>query len=87
MEISFARTATKHRVPRSESLRVLRLAEGWMEAPGPRDSRWCSRRRLYVGEDSQGRWLEVIAVELDDRNLKIIHAMPLRRKTRDDWFQ
>lgn len=38
------------------------------------------RKLIYVGDDQEGMPLEVIAVELRSGELKIIHAMQLRKK-------
>jgi hypothetical protein len=35
---------------------------------------------VYLGDDSKGEALEVMAVELDDERLLVIHAMPLRER-------
>jgi hypothetical protein len=37
-------------------------------------------RLLYLGDDQDGVALEVMAVELQDGGLSVIHAMPLRKK-------
>jgi hypothetical protein len=35
---------------------------------------------VYLGDDQDGRPLEVIAVELESGELLVIHSMPLRTK-------
>ena len=35
-------------------------------------------RLVFLGDDEDGLALEVMAVELDDDSLFVIHAMPLR---------
>lgn len=42
-------------------------------------------RLLYLGDDQDGVALEVIAVELDNGALYVIHAMPLREKYRREY--
>lgn len=37
-------------------------------------------RLLYLGDDEEGIPLEVMAVELEDGSLYVIHAMKLRKK-------
>ena len=37
-------------------------------------------RLLYLGDDANGVALEVMAIELDDNSLLVIHAMPLRER-------
>jgi hypothetical protein len=40
---------------------------------------------VFLGPDKRGVPLEVIAVELADGDLLVIHAMKLRRKYLDDY--
>jgi hypothetical protein len=35
---------------------------------------------VYLGEDAQGQVLEVMAVEVENHEMLVIHAMPLRNK-------
>jgi hypothetical protein len=42
-------------------------------------------RLLYLGDDEEGVTLEVMAVELEDGALFVIHAMPLRKKYRAEY--
>lgn len=42
-------------------------------------------RLLYLGDDAEGVALEVMAVELDDGSLLVIHAMRLRAKYREQY--
>jgi hypothetical protein len=42
-------------------------------------------RILYLGPDQGGVPLEVVAIELADDDLLVIHAMPLRRVYRADY--
>ena len=37
-------------------------------------------RLLYLGDDESGVALEVMAVELEDGGLLVIHVMPLRKR-------
>ena len=48
--------------------------------PGQEDD-----RLLYLGDDEEGVTLEVMAVELEDGALFVIHAMPLRKKYRAEY--
>lgn len=45
--------------------------------PTGRDKRW-----IFLGEDREGVALEVIAVENDEANLLVIHAMEMRPRYR-----
>jgi hypothetical protein len=35
---------------------------------------------VYLGEDAHGQVLEVMAVEVENHEMLVIHAMPLRDK-------
>ena len=85
MKISFARSATKHRVSRVAAAHVILRADRWIEEPPPSDGEHRSVRRLYVGRDPAGRLLEVMAVERDDGSVLIIHAMSIRSRTLKKW--
>jgi hypothetical protein len=81
--LRWARSATRHRISRARSRYVieqcsLRFRE---EAPsgGPGSS---DPRFAFLGDDADGVALEVLAVELEDESLLVIHAMQLRRRYR-----
>ena len=38
---------------------------------------------LFVGDDSEGNALEIVAVRMADGQLRIIHAMPMRGSYQD----
>jgi len=42
-------------------------------------------RLLYLGDDVDGVPLEVMAVELDNRDLFVIHVMPLRDRYSEQY--
>jgi hypothetical protein len=78
VEIRWARSATRHRIARRRSRFVIEHSGLWFRippAPGEDDE-----RLLYLGDDEDGVALEVMAVELRDGALFVIHAMPLRKK-------
>lgn len=73
--ISWARSATRHRVPRAQTLFAIQHAGVcfmfWAGAKG--------RSRLYFfGDDEAEQPLEIVAVEQEDGGLFVIHSMPLR---------
>ena len=78
-EISFARSATKHRISRERSLYVIehcgfQLVERcWNRAESGLD-----RRVTFLGDDIEGVALEVTAAERDEEHFLVIHAMNLR---------
>jgi len=64
--VLFARSATKHRIPKDSSRHVVAHYRVRFEEPPPAGgpaSR--SARFVYLGEDAQGCALEVMAVELE----------------------
>jgi hypothetical protein len=42
-------------------------------------------RLVFLGDDAQGKPLEVMAIELPDGGLLVIHAMSLRSKYRQRY--
>lgn len=44
-----------------------------------------SPRLVFLGDDADGIALEVMAVELDDGSLLVIHAMALRDRYREQY--
>lgn len=81
MRIRWTRAARKHRIARSLVQYVIehcglvfRLASPAVSAATATD------RLLYLGDDSTGVPLEVMAVELGQDEVLVIHAMPMRSK-------
>jgi hypothetical protein len=79
--VRFARSATKHRVSR-ESIRYVIAQCGlrFKESPPEEDAEVHDPRLVYLGDDAEGHQLEVIAVEVSEGDLLVIHAMALRDK-------
>jgi hypothetical protein len=81
--LRWTRSATRHRISRARSryviehcsLRFREEAPSW--AFGRSDPRFA-----FLGDDADGVALEVLAVELEDESLLVIHAMELRRRYR-----
>jgi hypothetical protein len=76
--VEFTQSARKHRIGRARVRQVLAdpVAEAILPAGGDRQE-----RLVFLGDDSSGRALEVMAVRTD-RGLLVIHAMDLRLKWR-----
>lgn len=80
--ITFARSATKHRISRERSLYVIeRCGIQYV------DDHWdqlsdADQRVVFVGDDLEGVALEIIAVEHEEDEFMVIHAMDLRRRFR-----
>ncbi len=77
--ISWARSATKHRISRQRSLHVVRHA-GICFREGDADGWYDEPRFVFLGPDAEACPLEVVAVAPEDGSLVIIHAMSLRER-------
>jgi hypothetical protein len=87
IELIWTRSATKHRISRKRSAYVIEncnlfFEEYEQEGTGPLSE---DPRLLFLGEDDQGTDLEVIAVELEESSLLVIHAMRLRARYRERY--
>lgn len=81
MRIAYTRAATRHRVAK-ESIRhvISHCGVPFEEDPPETGSEVRDVRLVYIGDDAAGVALEVIAVEVSDGELLVIHAMRLRSK-------
>jgi hypothetical protein len=82
-QITFARSATKHRISRERALYVvehcgIQFVDRYRN-PANTD---VDRRIYFLGDDLEEVALEVVAVELDEENFRVIHAMELRNRFR-----
>jgi hypothetical protein len=81
--ITFARSATKHRISRERSLYVVEhcgiqfVERFWNRARSDVD-----RRVVFFGDDLEGVALEVMAIEKEEDEFMVIHAMDLRNRFR-----
>jgi hypothetical protein len=78
--VRFARAATRHRVSKGRIRHVIANFHLRFEEPPPAGGRARASRMVYLGEDAQGQVLEVMAVEMENHEMLVIHAMPLRDK-------
>jgi hypothetical protein len=84
--LRWARSATKHRISKSRVRHVLESCLAILEEdPSPGDPMATDPRLVFLGEDSSGNPLEVIAVESDRELLTVIHAMELRPRYRSTY--
>jgi hypothetical protein len=84
--VRFARAATRHRVSKDSIRYVIANHLIHFEEPPPLGTPGShSMRLVYLGDDAGERPLEVMAVELPDGDLLVIHAMPLRAKYRRQY--
>lgn len=86
MYLKWARAATRHRISRERSRYVIEHCGLFFEQDPPADSpEDVSPRLVFLGDDADGIALEVMAVELEDEALLVIHAMPLRDRYRKQY--
>lgn len=85
-EITFARSATKHRISRLRSLHVIEhcgfqlVKRRWSTVNSGVD-----QRVVFLGDDLERVPLEVIAVEHEEDEFLVIHAMNLRKRFRGSY--
>jgi hypothetical protein len=81
--ISFARSATKHRISRERSLYVIGKCGIQFVDRHPRPRHLSvDQRVVFLGEDLEGVPLEVVAAESEDEEFRVIHAMNMRERVR-----
>lgn len=80
----FARSATRHRIPKDSIRHVIAHYRIRFEEPPPdtHSAPARSMRLVYLGDDDHGRAVEVMAVEGKHGELLVIHAMELRERYR-----
>ncbi len=81
MRIDFAQSARKHRNGRARVRQVIEDPVAELRLPG---GEGFDDRLVFLGDDTTGRALEVMAVPLID-GLLVIHAMDLRAKWRPQY--
>ena len=86
MDLRWARSATKHRISRERSRYVIEHCGLQFELDPPAGApAGADPRLVYLGDDADGVALEVMAIELEDGGLLVIHAMPLRDRYREQY--
>jgi hypothetical protein len=73
--VTWARSATRHRVPRARTLFVVRSVGVCFEDGTGRSG---EPRLFFFGDDKDGRQLEVAAFEEANGGLHVVHSMLLR---------
>lgn len=84
--LRWARSATRHRISRKRTRFVIEhclLILG--EDPPPNGPGATAQRLVFLGEDPQQVPLEVMAIEVGNGNLRVIHAIELRPRYRDAY--
>jgi hypothetical protein len=87
LDIRWARSATKHRVSRLDGEYVIERCGLIYVQPPPAGPAPKVERLVYLGDDPNGRPLEVVAVGLADGDVLVIHAMPLRARYRRQYLE
>jgi hypothetical protein len=82
--ITWARSATKHRITRERSLHVVRHA-GICFRESEEEQLYGDPRFVFLGPDAEAAPLEVVAVAPGNGSLMIIHAMHLRERWQG-WY-
>jgi hypothetical protein len=83
VKITFARSATRHRISRERSLYIVEHCGIQMvDRAWERKTAEIEKRVVFVGEDLEGVALEVIAAEEDEEEFVVIHAMNMRKRFR-----
>lgn len=80
--LKWARSATKHRIARERSRFVVEHSDLRFEKEHPAGA---TPRILFLGDDANGVALEVMAIELEEDSLLVIHAMQLRGRYRKQY--
>jgi len=78
-KITFARSATKHRISRQRSLYVIEhCGLQLVDRAWRRKTSGMEKRVVFIGDDLEGVALEVIAAEEVEEEFVVIHAMNMR---------
>jgi hypothetical protein len=80
--VTWARSATRHRVPRARTLFVVRSAGVCFEDGTGRSG---EPRLFFFGDDKEGRPLEILAFEGREGRLLVVHSMGLRARFEDRY--
>lgn len=82
--VAWARSATRHRVPRARTLFVIQEAGICFQDGTGRKG---EPRLYFFGDDEVEQPLEVVAIERQDGGLLVIHSMPLRDRFEEKYME
>ena len=86
MTLHWAKSASKHGITQHRTRYVLtRAGLVYIQRATPPER--SLDQFVYLGDDRGGVALEVMAVELANGELLVIHSMPLRSKYRDQYLE
>lgn len=80
MELRWARSAAKHGVSRARVKHVIETTDDIFRVSAATESAVRDDRIVFLGEDPAGVPLEVVAIEIEDGGLLVIHAMRMRTR-------
>jgi hypothetical protein len=81
--ITFARSATKHRISRERSLYIVEHSGiQFVDRVWDPQTSDVEQRVVFIGDDLEGVALEVIAAEEGEEAFVVIHAMDMRKRFR-----
>jgi hypothetical protein len=83
VEITHARSSTRHRISRARSRYVVDRTSVIFKEDAPKDSPLQDPRLVFLGPDQAGELLEVMAIETSSGSLLVIHAQSIRDRYLD----
>lgn len=87
-KLRWARSATKHRISRKRARFVIEHCFLVLEEDPPQGRSGADALRLvFLGEDPQQIPLEVMTVELENGNLRVIHLMEMRPRYQEGYAE
>jgi hypothetical protein len=85
IHLEFAPSAARHRIGQDRIRYVIEHCPAPLYAPDDDPDR--KDQVVFLGSDSAGVPLEIVAIEALDGSLLVIHAMHLRRRSREDYWR
>lgn len=90
VRISWTHASRRHGIARRDARYVVMHCGLVFLQPAPAGSPVPDPRVVFLGDDASGKPLEVIGVEMetmenDEQHLRVIHAMELRTKYRNEY--
>lgn len=86
LKVRLARSASKHHISADRAAYIVDHCGLVLPEPPPRlDPNDNDERLVFLGDDQNGISLEVVAIELENDELLVIHAQRLRAKNRGSY--
>jgi hypothetical protein len=82
--VGWARSATRPRVPRAQTLFTIQHSRICFTVGKGRKG---GLRLYFFGDDEEERPLEIVAIEREDGSLLVIHSMPLRDRFEEQYME